>query len=710
MVAPAAVFFGAVPGAGFKLSNPPVGTPYEPDKHEITYIWTVRNALLSFERAPHLNMPEAWKNANVYYGPEAAIVFNDAGTYDIDLWAVDRFGNVGQSSTQVLIANANARFSGNDTICYSETDFNGAPSGGTQVRSFAALQTAIANKSGSDIRILFRAGNDFRNAITSQIDVHKNNITAFGSFGNGNKPVLPLMKQAASPAAALFGIPRDEGETKVYDLDLRGGWQATRERGYQGASPIWRDTNTDVLFHRCRLSGHNALNSQNRAGDCFFVWSDGEVTNWQNFGLYGFVNRGGVKRFAIIGSDLHQHEDARQGMEGDRNLSNAHGPVRIEDNDNLYLHVVDMFTRNGWSPGSGGTADQPCIRINSSGAANARTIADRCSFEGGYQIIKIRGQDVGTATPDVPGNHIFDKILTIGTPETQWHVDCTFGGCTFRNVYAFEANVPKYSQGIGQGMFVFGEDDTVIPSNLDTPVSIYSSTFVSLLSSTNQRAVNTSAQASIPGVFHVGNFNNFTAENNIEYMPNQNSPSIADPVDITTPITGGRFGAPVVTPRFKGSAESVAAIEVTGDGSSTLTLSYSQLVDPSGNATNQSYWQSREAAGSTMHFLLAPNYAFMHAELGEINVAFNASNVTVTNTAGTFGNGARVYVKLDQSDKLPGANQTHDITGQTVPAAALLGAANAGGEFVATDRFDTSPRPGGDMPGAANGTPQMGTF
>lgn len=719
LVAPAVMVFRAVPGAGFQLTTAPAGTPYEPWRHEITYIWRVRNSPLSFERAPHLNMPDTWKDASVYYGPEAVIVFDGPGVYHIDLVAVDRYGMRGVASYEnITIGNADAAFSGGATIVVSDnSDFTGAPVGATPLNlstgSWADVNNAINARGDNDTRVLMKAGVDFRGIVPvgSRFDFGQQyqSEMMLGSFGSGAKPIIPLCKEADNQSACLFNVPRDntQGRLTVNDIDLRGGWQADKERGYVGGPLLWRDIQTDVLFHRTNLSGAVLLATQNRPGDCYFVWSDGEITNWQDMGIFGFANQGGSKRLAIIGSDFHQHEDARQGN-NKAGTQNHHGPLRVEDNENLHLHVVDFFSRNGWSAGFGQpSADQPCIRINSNGTANAKTIGDRMALEGGWQVLNITGQDAGDATPDMPGNHIFDKLLTIGTPETKTHIECKFGGVTVRNGLAIEFDVPKYSGGVG-GIYEIRSDDTLIASNRDTPVAVYNTTFVNFLTAANNQGLNSGAPGDILGVFETGEFTTFTSENNVNYMPNQTNPDIAIPIDVT-PMLGGYQGS-TVTPRFKGLAESITHISTSGNGTDTLNIPYTSLIDKDGNATNQAFWQARAAAGSTLHQVRAGG-ARLYSDTGDLTVSYNASTATVQRLdGGVFDNGSNIVVKLDQSDTLDPLSSAYAINGFTVPAATLLGSNDITGDYVAADTFDLDPRAGSGLPQSPGGVAQKGAL
>lgn len=715
MTAPAMVCLRAVPGAGFQLSSPPANTPYEPWRHEITYIWRVRNNPLTFERAPHLNMPDAWKDANVYYGPEVIIVFDAADTYEIDLVAVDRHGNYGEASlegpTALVVGAANDTFPGGATIAVSAgSDFTGAAPGATTInlgtQTWADVNAAIAARGNSGTRVSLRAGVDFRSlvAVGEQFDLGgiTSNEVMIDSFGTGAKPIFPLPKNTGlNQDDILFRLSRDNtGDAKFVNIDMRGGWEADKERGYIGASPLWRDIQVSTLFHRCRISGHNTIETQFRNGDCHFIWSDGEITNWADMGLYLRGHAGGAKRWCVIGSDIHQHEDARQGT-NKNGFQNQHGGIRCEDNDNLHLHVVDLFSRNGWSTGfSSASADQPCLRVNSNGAANAKTIGDRVAMEGGYQVLKIAGQDPGASTPDTPGNHLFDKLLTVGTPETQYHVECKMGGTTIRNALSVEFDVPKFSGGIRTGMYDFRSDDTVVPANNQTPVATYNCTFVSLLSSANNQALSSNALENVVGVLDGETFGNFDDVNNISYMPNQNAP-VGTPVDLAA-MAG-------VTPRFKGTAESIVNVQATGTGADNVLVPYSALPDKNGNATNQAFWLARASAGSTKHQVRSNGDNLFSDLPNNLSVTYEAGGARLQRLdGGTFGNGAGINLKLDQSDTLDPPDPAYSLTGQSIPVATLLSQANAVAGFIAADRFGLGLRPGSGLPGAPAGTPRQG--
>ena len=298
-------------------------------------------------------------------------------------------------------------------------------------------------------------------------------------------------------------------------------------------------------------------------------------------------------------------------------------------------------------------------------------------------------------------------MLTIGTPETENHFLGKFGGVTIRNGIAVDFDVPKHCGGLTRGIYEFASDDVLIAGNLDTPVAVYNCTFLNLLTSANNTNLG-SSNTSVLSVRHDGDFVNFTQENNIEYMPNQDAPKTTTPVDIITPMTGGRLGVSAVTPRFTGLAESLKNIDVNGSGTNSITIPYSSLLDKNGSVTSQAFWQARDTAGSTKHFVVFDAIR-RFADLNEIFVGFGASGVTITLATGTFPVGSNnIRVKLDQSDTLDPPNTGYATTGFTVPTSELVGSQAAGGDFISADNFRLTPRAGQGLPGAVSGTAQRG--
>ena len=727
-IAPASCYFHASLPTGFSTEAAPAGTAYIPELHEITYIWTIRGAPLNLEtsQALALNMPDAWKNPNVAYGPDACFTFNDAATYHVDLLAVDRDGNKGVATYEVVVGDADAAFSGSQTICYSESDFAGAPSGATQVVSRSSLNSAIATAGSVDLRILFRAGDSID--LGGQINATSATELSFGSFGSGARPIMSLRPATGANGHSdhFYDPPRDAGiGVKLYDLEFAGGWDAAEERGIPGRDLHWRDHDIAVSYHRCGFTGMDGLSHPLRdtaGGNTLFSMNECSVTNWQNIGIYLGNHNGGDRYASFAFTSVFQDVDAAQGTSGATTFANNLGPIRISGDYRVAMRGFDAFSRNGWSAGNSegynSTADQPCLRLNSAVNADARYTLDRVACEGGYQSILLK--DAGSKDA-LAGNYVFDKILTVGSPETNVHILSEFGGLTIRNWLAVETNVKKNSYGLQDGFGTFGvrnvESNT---ANTDSPVSIYNSTGLSLISTANLR--NRFSVIGNDNVEHLLNgdsnhrvsdtevaFTNFTDENNVFHAPNQDTPDTGDaPIDTATGITG-------FTPRFKGALPSLpfiryhtlsGAVADTG----TLSIAYADLLDENGSATDQIYWQGRGASDDLDSIYVADVGYTLHANEGDFTVAFGASDVTITNTSGVvWANGSVYTLRLDRYNLWPAMDTTYSTTGQTIPTAALTSNSPAAVDgWIAEDTFDMSPRTGRHIPGAGPGTPKRG--
>lgn len=720
LVAPAQIKLRAVPGAGFNIPSAPAGTDYDPQRHVITYISTVRGSPLAAPSHAPTNLLTAWKDPNVAYGQEPTFVFDQPGTYDIDLWAVDEDGNWGEATYQVVVQDADTYYAGALTICYSETDFTGAPAGATQVGSLSALNSALTAQAGNDVRVMFRGGEhfDFGTYISSG-GVANWSITTFGDGGHASLQLARYFSDTSNDVVAK--PPTSGGEQKYYEIDLLGDWDASKETGADGQSPFWHQDVRDTLVHKCTISGHNTVFTPAKPADAttiIFTFSDTYITNWSNFGIFSYsYDQGGSRYYSVLDCAIHQNVDAAGGFLGDRSLSNAHGPWRLEDADNVYCARTSFYSRNGWSAGIP-TAAQPCIRWNSDPGAGTVGYFDRCVMQGGYRIINVSPQDGGGGTAesqDKPTNVIFDKIITIGTADTEGHIWVQSGGTTVRNWFGYEPNIPKRGYGLEHGMFSLETDDpSPDADNLDTPVRLHSSTMISLLSSANNRYTSTEADnenvEDISEDTTFGTFTDFTTENNIWHAPNQNAAVNASPAPDLATASG-------VTCTHKGRKDSLGIYDDTLGStiadSGVLSIPYSAFDDKDGTPTNQAYWQSLASPGSLRHtIIVAGVQGKMFSYLGDFSVSFaNATNMEITNTSGqSWTSGSRIRMKPDHSEFQMAMDATFSSDGLAVPLARPLSADAWSSGRIAQDDLTATARDGSDIEGAPAGTPTRGAF
>ena len=698
LTAPYTVYLGTSNRVGFSVSSADPDGIYEPERAEILYIWEIVDSPLSLENSGLLNILTSWKNPNRQEGHEVAFTFNDPGTYMIRCRAYDAFGDWSQTTLEKVVVAADTTYSGTDTIVYSEAEnYTGKPTGATEVKNMTELNAAIAAKSaGTYLRVLFRGGETA--TYTTQIVATGKAGLAVGSYGTG-RANIPLIHGQSDLDSALVRYPTTS--LKFYDLNMIGEYDAVRERGRPGSSPFWRDGTCDVTYHRIKISGHTLIGTSFPAVDSMTVFSEMENTGWQNMGVYGQAPAGGTKYLAMHWCAIYQHVDAPQGFPGSKNIGAVHGPFRDEETEHVAVFGCSFSTRDGWSQAYGGTGDQPCIRFNSNGLQGVYWSVGCCTCEGGYHILKMRGQDA--STQDVPCNIVLDKMVLLGTPETQIHIECHFGGTTFRNILSLELNVPKYSYGILDGLWSFGIDTGEVTAvNQDSEIHVYSNTLVSLLSTANNRYSSSEpTNENVEGIAHpqIGDsaFANFTNNNNIFHAPNQNAAvTTYAPLDLSTALSG-------FSPTFKGTLESLPIYidtmpsNVTSP-SGTLVLAYADFPDKNDSTQDQAYWQAREAAGDVEHAMYVSNVGLLYSEEGDFTVDFNAGDITFTNTSGsTWNSGVTLHIKLDQSGNQNTIDATFALTGDTAPVcrptsgSSAIGGATAGS--IAYNDFELTLRP-----------------
>ena len=681
-VAPAAVRLTAVDPVGFTLSSPPTGTAFDPAFHEITYIWTVRDAPLAAFTAPQ-NMVAGWNDPNTAYGADVAFSFPDPGTYTIDLWCIDRLGTTAIAETTLTVSDPDAVYPGTQTLCLAQDgDFAGKPSGALEFTSATALNAGITSLS-SPARILFKRGEDTTLEISSN-----ENLQYIGAWGAGAPPIV------RPPTRGRLSRPRLMQQYTVTDITFLGGWDAATETGSPSDNAFFtRDNPASCWFHyhRCRFSGFEIFEPTPGLGapagsGVFFT--NTVVENWRDYAV--FCNSVTQQTFfAIVGCRLSQNVDALNG--GTKNgLYNNHGPIRVSNLTNIYIAQTDLFSRTGWSPLTTDTADQPCIRLNSSPKAPGNSaIIERVVCEGGFFQIALEGANVSTEERDA--NYVLDKVLCISTSKSiQRFLGNRFGGATIRNMLAILPDVPEYHGNSWVGGILLSPDisEPFHQANLDSPVSVHNCSIINLRGSANDDG------DVWPVVSSNGNFVNETVENNIAHAPNIDTPVNGDaPLDMAAALVG-------VTPRYKGvrfnfdHEEGTLGADVQTGASFTL---------PYPNGTDQSYWQAIEAT-DRLHMIRNIDDPLL-ADEGDFTVAFGASDITITNTSGRIWQaGANWRLRLDRKSLIPPMNT--DFANPAIlplprpqPGSPAIGSGDLG--LSAYDDFLGQPRPQtGDTRGA----------
>jgi len=641
IVAPAGVWLDATAVSGFNVAGPSNGDVYDPRYHEITHIWDTGDT--GTWSAPE-NMPPAWNNKAVAYGPRVCHTFGTPGIYTPSVWGADTSGNSGGGdATAFTVLDPDDVYTGTDTICIAlDASFAGAPAGCTQVTSIAALQSAINNSSGPT-RVLFKRGEMYSDVY---LNCRNDEVEYIGAWGSGARPVLYGQKYVNAPNKWMFNYTTNDGieQITITGLDLRSHWRADGEVGYAG-TPWWvwniRRDNVHMTIHDCSFDGFDQVDldigaEQSRPGA--IVMSDCFVTNWASYGCFSRRNSNQANfRVGWVGCRITQDVNALHGTNYQLNelVGNDHGPIRFEAIGQHYIGASDLFSNTGWSPLGPDQGVQPCVRINTY-ADDARGFSgnvERCVMEGGFHTINMSGENPGRV--EHPGNYLFDKLVMIGSAKTAaaggsgnfFHL--SFGGTTIRNVLGVLPDVPHYHDtgNDSEHCISFAQDNSA-SGNADQPVAVYNCTFINLRTPANDPSFNWTATV------NEINFTNLAVENNIVHAPGIDTPVNADGPLASDDLAG-------ITLRYKGVLFGTLIKGTTG---SVADDEFFSVAYPSG--TDQAFWQGIEAT-DTLH-LMWLSEAELAADNGDFDVDFTQSNeIRIYNRTGGTWSGA-YEIRLDR--------------------------------------------------------------
>ena len=640
VTAPAPVWFEANNLSGFNVGDgPPAGENYDPSFHEITYVWTIRDAPLQ-AWSKVTNLVTGWNDPNVAYGKRVAFCFPLAGTYTVDLWAVDSEGTTATATTTVSVVDGSDAYSPSNTIVFAlDGNFAGAPTG-SQVTTISSLRSLIESRN-APTRVSFKPGE-----VVPNVDLFVDNgyLSYVDTWTPGSTVELHVPPTGSS---TMFTYWNDAQDTNITfrDLVMKANWDPTTETGIEGGGFDFnlKPVGATVLIYNCDLVSMGYAISMSIGHPSQFMVANCRIQDWKHYAMYSFFNPDAGSKFALLGVEAAQNPLALAGGPKE-NMSNDHGPVRLERAEEIYISGCDFFSCTGWS-GSPPRAANACLRLNSKGYDGTHVTVERTTLEGGYIQIKCDGENNGT--PEFPGNFLFDKILCIGTCRSIGFAGLHFGGTTVRNALMVMPTIVPYYGLTNPFNFIHISPNNPQPGNLDAPMRFYNNSFISFLDQTTP--VFFSDGASL--------WSDFTDENNIHYIPNAGvTPNGA--VDMTTPLL--RADGEQLRPRFSQvrwnyALESGSVGTVPNGG--TISIPYSSIgrqnelgEGPSG-ATDQAYWQTAAAAGDNLHMINFGNRTF-YAAIGEMTVSFaSGSNIVITNTSGTDWSGS-YFLRLDRKSYL----------------------------------------------------------
>lgn len=679
--APSPVWFEVTSVTGAAATTPSGGDVYDPQYHDITYIWDfddVNNATPTTT----LNLPNQWKDLNEGRGRRVAHVFNDPGTYTVTCTAYEpatrRFGT---QTIEVTIGDPDVVFAGAGTIIVDPAlgNHSAAHPGATVVADWASARAPRTTVGLSPARIMLAPG--YFATLTE----------ADGAWNTSNW--LNARTQALDPNGAACGfrpqgkhlggknnaIIKDENEDcieHVYiGITIEGEWDPTTERGRLW-DPFYTDKDSDVsvtehllMHHQCSYFGLEGVRRHNLDSNTglhgYSMYSDTLITNWQDYGL--FLEEDNPGDVAVIGCSIAQNPDALSGG-SKNNQYNGHGPIRVANVTHSYIAVCDLFSRHGWSNGGSWsgvngtrTSNQPCIRMNTNGDPDKSSYVDRCAAEG---ILSYQEQDAANAS-DQAGNHVVDKVLQVLGADNalQYGNLLLHGGMTVRNMLSIKLDAPSAGI-INMHDFIAAGPGNGGSENDDAGFRAYNNTLIDLRSASNG---GDQLDAAIDSGFSV-----VQVENNILHAPNHTSPTNSN-LNTTSGIAG--FAARHKGPRYGFLHQEGTLAGDVADGGS-FEVPYAEITDAlynlggnTGIATDQAYWQAIAGTDTSHWIVLGGTTGTPYfADEGTIAVTPTATGLQVTNnTGGTWSSGTSWRFKPARDSLLPAFDPQYSSVGETIP-------------------------------------------
>lgn len=682
LVAPTQIWLKAINHSGlapFEETGPETGNVYDGAQHEYYHEWTINGEPLSDWSKPD-NLLSAHNNPNKMFGREVAFCLPTPGHYVIDLVVTDRLGVRALASTQTLIVfDPESYFPPADRI-YVDPDgiHAGVPAASEKVDTIEEARVAMQSRTANPTWLLLRRGVehsmdgvDFGNAynefhgvlIASQFnDVRM--ISGYGPSSERPSVTLTTLAERAS-TNALFVVqhPLNGDWRTINGIEFRGYRDGGTEHGYgnqYGATSAhqWgkegyftvHDCISEGLGYGFVVGGATGGLAHRQ------VISDCAANNILNMGVYG--GKAGV-RVSVQGTRLAHNVNAPNygGGEGIRNFG---GGLRIPKAAYIHIAGCDVFSRCGWDNNA-----QPCLRLfTDPDAGQEGGIVERCSLEGGYEILQMTNS---AGLSMYPFNMVVERNLLVASASTTTMIAATRSGTTIRDNLLIWPNTPtKVTPGLS-GLIGFsrtGSSEDEMPGLYSNPISIYGNTTLNQMSAANDTGAGF-LPVKFTGDENGDYFTNVINENNIEHRPDGST--VVDtyaPLDLSTPISG-------MTPRYAGFRYSFEMYNLTlgadyGPGAS-VSIPYSLIGDglnlgtPSTGPTDQAYWL---ANGGTLHqFLLIDGtigYRNYYADQGHVTVTFGASEITVTNnTTETWSSGATFYIWLDRISVAPAMDTSY---------------------------------------------------
>lgn len=232
-------------------------------------------------------------------GPIAAHVFEQPGTYTVEVTAKDANGATSVANVTINVQSPDSAFSGTSTVCISRTsDFAGCPAGAQHIANAGSWP---GFQSGH--RYLLHRGQDFSGLGSVNFGAGGNGLSdaQISAFGTGSKPIVGNLTVLTGNTPGSTWHHR----VVVMDLDARG---------------ITQDTaGSDLLVFRNTVNRGGMIDIASAFG---WMLANSVISGWRNpeniFVVENFVDRnydttvnsnpngiaGNAVRFAVMGNTI----------------------------------------------------------------------------------------------------------------------------------------------------------------------------------------------------------------------------------------------------------------------------------------------------------------------------------------------------------------------------------------------------------------------
>lgn len=527
--APERIFFEVALG-GFETTGPDQAGGYNPQLHDLIYIWEFGDPGARFTSP--LKVLAEWRDANVAYGPTVCHVFETPKDYTVTVTVIEPdTGRTAVASTTFTVDDPDITFAGRRTLCVAQDGTVERVPENALVLNSLSKALALTNRKSSPYRIILKRGETW-DWDSFEFFWWSPSIHIVAEPGTGARPVLRTVEPADRTRGPFFNHRLTEnGREYVYQgLHFDGGWDSRTETGYPdaGAIKVEDQAKGHILVSDCHVTGMGGAGFAGSQGpgttedmhfSKSFVVHQTSLTNWRGIGHFAV----GAARYALLGCSFVCDPDAKAGGNTDK-PRNYLGPLRFQPKF-AHLVVIDgceFFNRVGWFPGPGGdhTVQQPCLRWNQSMVPGAILNCQRSSFEGGFQLIALQGMN-GRVVETVQ-NVLIDRCIFVGSHHSNCHIASAASGMTIRNCLAVVPNVPRQHPNYEPRAFVL-MDGIPEEGSLVGPIKIYNNTILNLLAETNSHDGNPAIMV-VQDMFSMGE--NLIVENNLLHQPNIPTPDV----------------------------------------------------------------------------------------------------------------------------------------------------------------------------------------